>query len=333
MRMKGWSAATAALVVACGLTAPGAAAAPRKLEPLNQYVVTGGGSSCRAAGLRPHRGREQSRPGHRGHARQAEDLRNKGFTVTAPYGEEKTAKAAPPDPFATNPTYGFDVYRPWHLKPAPCPGTCSGAVDSAGQPINLQTWYENQRAANPDIVKKVVYGKSRYGQDLVAYKVSLNAHTLTDGAKPVVWYESTQHAREWLATEIDPAPVRPRARQPRPTTRPTSRRCCATRRCGSCRSSTWTATTGPSSTRTPASGGATCATTTTTTCSRATTASTPTATGRRSGATTRRARPTSSGATPTAARRRSPSPRSARSTRCSPSSSRSSCSTTTPTGR
>ena len=133
--------------------------------------------------------------------RQAQDLRKKGFTVTAPYGEEKAAKAAPPDPFATNPTHGFNVYRPWHLKPAPCPGTCSGAVDSAGQPINLQTWYENQRAANPDIVKKVVYGKSRYGQDLVAYKVSANPHALADGAKPVVWYESTQHAREWIATE------------------------------------------------------------------------------------------------------------------------------------
>ena len=133
---------------------------------------------------------------------QAAELRAKGFTVTAPYGEAKTAKAAPPDPFATNPTYGWDVYRPWHLKPAPCPGTCSGAVDSAGKPINLQTWYEDQRAANPDIVKKVVYGKSRYGQDLVAYKVSVNAHTLSDGAKPVVWYETTQHAREWLATEI-----------------------------------------------------------------------------------------------------------------------------------
>ena len=108
---------------------------------------------------------------------QAEDLRAKGFTVTAPYGEAKTAKAAPPDPFATNPTYGWDVYRPWHLKPAPCPGTCSGAVDSAGKPINLQTWYENQRAAHPDIVKKVVYGKSRYGQDLVAYKVTAERAT------------------------------------------------------------------------------------------------------------------------------------------------------------
>ena len=36
----------------------------------------------------------------------------------------------------------------------------------------------------------------------MAYKVSLNAHTLSDGAKPVVWYETTQHAREWIATEV-----------------------------------------------------------------------------------------------------------------------------------
>jgi len=42
MRKMGWSAATAALVVAWGLSAGPASAAPRKsLEPLNQYVVKG----------------------------------------------------------------------------------------------------------------------------------------------------------------------------------------------------------------------------------------------------------------------------------------------------
>ena len=201
-------------------------------------------------GIRRDRGRKRRGQGIVATPGQAQELRNKGFTVTAPYGEAKAAKAAPPDPFATNPTYGWNVYRPWHLQPAPCPGTCSGAVDSAGKPINLQTWYENQRAANPDIVKKVVYGKSRYNQDLVAYKVSINAHTLTDGAKPVVCYESTQHAREWIATETGRrlfGYVLANREQQR---RPTSRRCCATPRCGSCRSSTSTATTGPSSART-----------------------------------------------------------------------------------
>ena len=204
MRKMGWSAATAALVVAWGLSAGPASAAPQKsLEPLNQYLVKGDVEQLSRLGYDLTEGGSKAGQGIVATPAQAEDLRAKGFTVTAPYGEAKTAKAAPPDPFATNPTYGWDVYRPWHLQPAPCPGTCSGAVDSAGKPINLQTWYENQRAANPDIVKKVVYGKSRYGQDLVAYKVSVNANTTADGAKPVVWYESTQHAREWLATETE----------------------------------------------------------------------------------------------------------------------------------
>ena len=94
------------------------------------------------------------------------------------------------------------MFRPWHLKPAPCPGTCSGAVDANGQPINLKTWYDQQAAAHPDLVKKVVYGKSRFGQDLVAYRVTQNVNASSDGSKPVVWYETTQHAREWIATEV-----------------------------------------------------------------------------------------------------------------------------------
>ena len=66
----------------------------------------------------------------------------------------------------------------------PVPRDMLGAVDSAGKPINLQTWYENRGRRNPDIVKKVVYGKSRYGQDLVAYKVTANAHTRPTAPSP-----------------------------------------------------------------------------------------------------------------------------------------------------
>ncbi|HET6549901.1 MAG TPA: M14 family zinc carboxypeptidase, partial [Solirubrobacter sp.] len=198
---KGWGAATAALALTCALAAP-ANAAPKKLEPLNQYVVRGGDQQ-----LLGQLGYDVTEGGGaKGHAvvatpAQADALRAKGFTVTAPFGEAKRAQAAPPNPFG-DPTHGYDVYRPWHLKPAACPGTCSGAVDDSGQPIDLQTWYEQQRAAHPDIVKKVVYGQSRFGQDLVAYKVTQNAHALSDGAKPVVFYETTQHAREWIATEV-----------------------------------------------------------------------------------------------------------------------------------
>src|SRR3954466_9052239 len=203
MRMRVWGAATAALLASCALAGTGQAAT-KKIEPLNQYVVRGRNQELLAKlGYDLTEGGAKNGQGIVATPAQADELRAKGFTVTAPYGETKAASAAPPDPFATQPTHGYDVFRPWHLTPAPCPGTCAGAVDSAGKPINLQTWYENQRAAHPDIVKKVVYGKSRYGQDLVAYKVSVNAHTLADGAKPVVWYESTQHAREWIATETE----------------------------------------------------------------------------------------------------------------------------------
>ncbi|WP_053226018.1 M14 family metallopeptidase [Solirubrobacter soli] len=179
-----------------------AQAAQRKIEPLNQYLVRGGDvSKLGELGYDATEGGSKNGQAIVATPKQAAELRAKGFTVTAPYGELKAAQAAPPDPFS-DPTHGYDVFRPWHLKPAACPGTCSGAVDSAGKPINLQTWYENQRAAHPDLVKKVVYGKSRFGQDLVAYKVSVGANTLADGAKPVVWYETTQHAREWIATEV-----------------------------------------------------------------------------------------------------------------------------------
>ena len=199
--MKGWIGAPAAVLIACALAVP-AGAAQRKIEPLNQYLVRGGDPAALAdLGYDVTEGGGKDGQGIVATPKQAAELRAKGFTVTAPYGELRAAQAAPPNPFP-DPTYGYDVFRPWHMKPAACPGTCSGAVDASGQPINLQTWYEQQRAAHPDIVKKVVYGQSRYGQDLVAYKVSLNAHTLSDGAKPVVWYETTQHAREWIATEV-----------------------------------------------------------------------------------------------------------------------------------
>ena len=200
MRVKVWGVAAATLLLASAMGPPAHAAG--KLNPLNQYVVSGGDQSkLGELGYDVAEGGSAKGRIVIGTPEQADALRAKGYTVKAPYGEATKAQAAPPNPLA-DPTYGYDVFRPWGLKPAPCPGTCSGAVDSAGKPINLQTWYEAQRAAHPDIVKKVVYGKSRFGQDLVAYKVSLNAHTVADGAKPVVWYETTQHAREWIAGEV-----------------------------------------------------------------------------------------------------------------------------------
>src|SRR3954453_453890 len=201
MHRKVWGAASAALVVACAFATP-AHAAPKKLEPLNQYVVRGGDTSkLGELGYDLSEGGSAKGATIVGTPGDAHAPRAKGYKARALGKESKAAVAAPPDPF-TDPTHGYNVFRPWHLKPAPCPGTCSGAVDANGRPINLKTWYDQQAAAHPDLVKKVVYGKSLYGQDLVAYRVTQNVNATSDGAKPVVWYETTQHAREWIATEV-----------------------------------------------------------------------------------------------------------------------------------
>ena len=64
----------------------------------------------------------------------------------------------------------------------------------------LKDWYDEQYRANRDIVGKRVYGQSRLGQDLVAYRITREGGRRN---KPVVIYHSTQHAREWIATETN----------------------------------------------------------------------------------------------------------------------------------
>ncbi|MFI9845331.1 M14 family zinc carboxypeptidase [Nonomuraea sp. NPDC051941] len=57
--------------------------------------------------------------------------------------------------------------------------------------------------ANKDIVKLQSIGKSLKGQDILAVKVTTGARLLPDGIKPSTLYSATQHAREWIATEVD----------------------------------------------------------------------------------------------------------------------------------
>ncbi|NRQ33288.1 zinc carboxypeptidase [Nonomuraea sp. NN258] len=57
--------------------------------------------------------------------------------------------------------------------------------------------------ANRDIVKLQSIGKSLNGQDILAAKVSTGARHLPDGLKPATLFSATQHAREWIATEVD----------------------------------------------------------------------------------------------------------------------------------
>ena len=56
--------------------------------------------------------------------------------------------------------------------------------------------------SHPRLVKKVVLGQSVRGQDIVALKLTRNARTVRDGARPAVLYLSAQHAREWITPEM-----------------------------------------------------------------------------------------------------------------------------------
>src|SRR3954447_22781755 len=180
------------------------AVSARADEPLNQYIVRGSQAQLDDLAARGYDVAEGAtaagQAGIVATPSQAGDLRADGLTVT-PLGKEATGttKAKSLAIALSDPTWGYDVFRPWNLKPAPCQTTCSGAVDANGQPISLKQWYDAQAAAHPELVKRVVYGTSVNGQELVAYKVTKNAQTSGDGSKPGVMYHGAQHAREWIS--------------------------------------------------------------------------------------------------------------------------------------
>jgi hypothetical protein len=58
-------------------------------------------------------------------------------------------------------------------------------------------------ANNPRIAKLVKIGTTGQGRDILAVKLTDNAKGVKDGSRPAVLYSATQHAREWIATEVD----------------------------------------------------------------------------------------------------------------------------------
>jgi hypothetical protein len=191
-----------AVTAALTLTVPAVAFAARP-QPLNQYLV-----SHINPKLLQRAGYDMSEavtPTAKGKfaivatPSQAAALRAKGAKVTAPFGVTRTRPKArrARARAAANPTHGYNVFRPWSLDPAPCPGTCSTPL------IPLKDWYHQFAAAHPDVVKEEVIGHSVQGQDIMAYKLTANARTTPDGTRPAVLYDSTQHAREWIATEVE----------------------------------------------------------------------------------------------------------------------------------
>jgi hypothetical protein len=58
-------------------------------------------------------------------------------------------------------------------------------------------------AANPSVAKLVKLGTSVQGREILAVKLTQGAPGQADGSRPAVLYSSTQHAREWISTEVN----------------------------------------------------------------------------------------------------------------------------------
>ena len=59
------------------------------------------------------------------------------------------------------------------------------------------------RGRTRSIVKLEVIGHTLQGREIIALKVTKDAKTIADGARPDVLYMSTIHAREWISTEVN----------------------------------------------------------------------------------------------------------------------------------
>src|SRR5262245_31402763 len=56
---------------------------------------------------------------------------------------------------------------------------------------------------NPQLAKLEVIGTTGQGREIIALKLTQGARDVPDGTRPAVLYSSTQHAREWISTEVN----------------------------------------------------------------------------------------------------------------------------------
>ncbi|MCD5346059.1 M14 family metallopeptidase [Agromyces sp. S2-1-8] len=80
---------------------------------------------------------------------------------------------------------GYDVFRSWD------------------EPGGIRDELYSLAKKNPNVVKLEVLGHTYEGRELIAMKVTQAAKATPDGARPAVLYSSTQHAREWISTEVN----------------------------------------------------------------------------------------------------------------------------------
>ncbi len=80
---------------------------------------------------------------------------------------------------------GFAVWRSW---------------DEAG---GIRDELRDVAAKNPQLAKLETIGTTLDGREILALKLTQSARDMPDGSRPAVLYSSTQHAREWISTEVN----------------------------------------------------------------------------------------------------------------------------------
>ncbi len=80
---------------------------------------------------------------------------------------------------------GFNVWRSWDE-----PGGFRDQLYAAAR-------------RNPRLVKLVKLGTTIQGREILAVKLTRGANRRADGSRPAALYSSTQHAREWIAAEVN----------------------------------------------------------------------------------------------------------------------------------
>ena len=191
MRSKIWSALAVAALAGCLATvAVGASAQPRQggqAERLEMYVLNGPAAEVAEAtkGLELADVRNTTR-GTRAEvvltARQVDAIRAQGIKVSLLRNKKGQTVTEQARLMALN---GFNVWRSWDE-----PGGIRDELFAVAE-------------ANPQIVKLEVLGTTHQGRQLIALKVTENARAQRDGSRPAVLYSSTQHAREWISTEVN----------------------------------------------------------------------------------------------------------------------------------
>ncbi len=80
---------------------------------------------------------------------------------------------------------GFTVWRSWD------------------EPGGIRDEMRSVASKNPQLAKLVTLGTTYQGREILAIKLTQGARDVPDGSRPAVLYSATQHAREWISTEVN----------------------------------------------------------------------------------------------------------------------------------